>query len=412
MNDSCANELVPRGTVRRETNNYSRANRMNDTIRDEEEKLPRGTVVGRETNRRENRMNNNVDEESSESDESTNMFERGTPAVNDYNSIVDSRRAAMGGHRRKEQEAGLMLHKKNVKSKYVVDHVQGFVKNHLFRKVKFITKQKMLEEVMEVVEETEEGVTDDDVKRMAFRKLYKSSVMEALNARRSTCDQMGCKIVQRYLSQTWLPNPAGGEEDNEGIPSFLSIETLSKLRRSETEEERKAFVWFFAEFMDCICGKRAWGKQKYTQLISDASSLDDPGEKLLTVSDEAFGLLLVENYMEKWVKKFHIQRKGLMLGRLDGVYTAATKGNLVFGGWTKQGRSRFNYFCKLVQDDRSSDRSAHVEKEFLVAMQKTPEGKKIQDRLLKRAARVSRNDDDESEEDIYYEKLVYSHQQS
>jgi hypothetical protein len=45
-----------------------------------------------------------------------------------------------------------MLHKKNAKLKYVVDCVQGFVKIHLFRKVKFITKQKMLEEVMEVVE--------------------------------------------------------------------------------------------------------------------------------------------------------------------------------------------------------------------------------------------------------------------
>ena len=70
------------------------------------------------------------------------------------------------------------------------------------------------------------------------------------------------------------------------------------------------------------------------------------------------------------------------MGRLDGVYTAATKGNLVFGGWTKQGQSRFNYCCKLVQEDRSSDQSAPVEKEFLIAMQKTPEGKKIQDCLL------------------------------
>jgi hypothetical protein len=33
-------------------------------------------------------------------------------------------------------------------------------------------------------------VTDDDVERMAFRKMFKSSVMEALNARRSSCDQM------------------------------------------------------------------------------------------------------------------------------------------------------------------------------------------------------------------------------
>jgi hypothetical protein len=271
MNDS-ASELR-RGMVHRETN-YHRANRMSD-LGDKEEVLRRG-MVRRETNRRDNRMNNNVDDEISDSDDS-HMFEQGTN-VNDYNGVVD-RQAAMSRRRQNEQEAGLMLHKKNAKSKYVVDCVQGFVKNHLFRKVKFITKQKMLDEVMEVVEETEEGVTDDDVKRMAFRKLYKSSVMEALNARRSTCDQMGCKIVQRYLSQTWLPNLAGGEEENEGIPSFLSIETLSELRRSETDEERKAFVWFFAEFMDCVCGKRAWGKQKYTQLISDASSLDDANEE-------------------------------------------------------------------------------------------------------------------------------------
>jgi hypothetical protein len=32
----------------------------------------------------------------------------------------------------------------------------------------------MREEVAEVVEETEEGVTDDDIKRMAFRKMYTS----------------------------------------------------------------------------------------------------------------------------------------------------------------------------------------------------------------------------------------------
>ena len=87
-------------------------------------------------------------------------------------------------------------------------------------------------------------------------------------------------------------------------PNFV---TLSKLRRSETEAERRAFTWFFAEFIECVSGKRAWwGKHKYTQLISEARSHED-GEKLLTVSDEAFGLLLVENYMDKWVKKFALR---------------------------------------------------------------------------------------------------------
>jgi len=197
--------------------------------------------------------------------------------------------------------------------------------------------------------------------------------------------------------------------ENEAIPSFLSIETLSKLRRSVTDKDHAAFQWVFSDFMECRSGKRAWGKQKYTQLISKASSLDN-GEKLLIVSDEAFGLLLVENYMDKQVKKFHIQQKGPPMGRIDGIYTAATKGNLVFGGWTKQGRNRFNYYCKLVQDDRSSPQSADVEQAFLLAMQQTTEGLKIQARLMKCAARHSNNDDDESEEDIYYEKLVYRNQ--
>jgi hypothetical protein len=292
--------------------------------------------------------------------------------------------------------------RKDGKSKYVVDRVQGFVKNHLFRKVKFITKEKMLVEVMEVVEETEEGVTDDDVKRMAFRKLYKSSVMEALNARRSSCDQMGCKIVHRHLARTWT------EEQGEGIPPSLNIKTLMTLRRAVTDDEKTAIQWFFAEFMECVCGKRVWGKQKYSQLISEAVSLDT-GELILTISDEAFGLLLIDNYMGKWVKKFHIQRKGILhrSGRLDGLYTAATKGNSAFGGWTRQGRHQFNLYCRLVQEDRHSPGSVGFERAFLAAMQKTPEGEKIHQKLLRCASRNGRGDSDEdSEEDIYYEALV------
>ncbi len=118
----------------------------------------------------------------------------------------------------------------------------------------------------------------------------------------------------------------------------------------------------FSDFMECISGRRAWGKQKYTQLISKASSLDNDGDKLLTVSDEMFGMLLMENlYMDKWVKKLHIQQKGPPMGRIDAICTAATKGILVFGGWTKQGWNHFSHYCKLVQDDRSSPTTADVQ---------------------------------------------------
>jgi hypothetical protein len=43
---------------------------------------------------------------------------------------------------------------------------------------------------------------------------------------------------------------------------------------------------------------------------------------------------------------------------------------------------------------------------LLSAMQQTPEGLKIQARLMKCAGRHSNNDDEESEEEIYYERLV------
>ena len=197
--------------------------------------------------------------------------------------------------------------------------------------------------------------------------------MEALNARRSSCDQMGCKIVQQYLAKTWT------EEQGEEIPPALNIKTLMKLRRAVTDDKKTANQWFFAEFMECVCGEHVWGKQKYSQLISRAVSLDT-GELILTISDEAFGLLLIDNYMGKWVKKFHLQRKNLQHRsgtRIDGLYTAATKGSLAFGGWTRQGCHQFNLYCRLVQEDRNSPGSVGFERAFLVAMQKTPEGEKL-----------------------------------
>jgi hypothetical protein len=158
--------------------------------------------------------------------------------------------------------------------------------------------------------------------------MYKSSVMEALNARRSSCDQMGCKIVHSYLSRTWKPLSDGVE--NEAIPSFLSIATLSKLRKSVMDEEHAAFQLVFSEFMECVSRKRAWGKQKYIQLISDASIW-----------------VVTEFRISTWIngsRSFIFSRRVYRMGRFDGVFTAATKGNLVFGGWTKQGRNHFNYY--------------------------------------------------------------------
>jgi hypothetical protein len=48
-----------------------------------------------------------------------------------------------------------------------------------------------------------------------------------------------------------------------------------------------------------VCGRWYWGKQKVNELISEAREPGGRG-KVVTKSDEAFALLLFENYIDKW----------------------------------------------------------------------------------------------------------------
>ena len=71
-----------------------------------------------------------------------------------------------------------------------------------------------------------------------------------------------------------------------------------------------------------MCGKRAWGtRKKYRATISDATS-SDTGAVIVTVSDEAFALLLYDAYIDKWIKRYHQDRKGEPRSkRIVGKYT-------------------------------------------------------------------------------------------
>jgi hypothetical protein len=97
---------------------------------------------------------------------------------------------------------------------------------------------------------------------------------------------------------------------------------------------------------------------------------------------------------------------GLDVGKkIDGKYTAATKGNFVYGGWSKAGQKKFNFYVNKVKEDRASPRAAHMEKEFLSHMQQTPAGRKMYDKLHLRMAVSSADCEDESDCEIYVEPL-------
>ena len=162
----------------------------------------------------------------------------------------------------------------------------------------------------------------------------------------------------------------------ENHDDFFTIEELCKLRRARTEQEREAFFWFFGTFMDSVSGKRHWGKQKYKQKVSTAS--ENGGQaKLVTKSDEAFGLLLFENYIEKWKKTMPVATMQLAddgteladqrskRSKLRGKYTGKKSGHCKYGGWCHEGTARFNELYNLVCEDRLSAPAATMEHELL-----------------------------------------------
>jgi hypothetical protein len=254
----------------------------------------------------------------------------------------------------------------------LADRITAYVRKHLFRVVKFISNEHMFGKAFKQVMD-HECVADRD--RVKFQTLYESVFNHALNSKRSTCEQAGKAIMMKELKRC--------KED--GIDRF-TIEELQKLRRASTEREKQASLWFFGTFLECVSGQKHWGVQKCKQLVSEASSSATKHGKLVTISDEAFALLLYDNYLEKWVKAFQQQeqhrletmaapqpastaggdgRRKAGKEREKGKYTAQKTGHCKYGGWNREGMATYNSFYHMVKDDRASEHAMDMEREVL-----------------------------------------------
>jgi hypothetical protein len=255
---------------------------------------------------------------------------------------------------------------------HVAKRIMLFVKTDVFRRIKFINNDEMFRKAFQLV------IRNEDVppnKRFAFQQLYESAFNHALNTKRGSCEQAGGFIVRKALAEF----QERGEE-------FFTFDEFCKLRRAETVREHCAFLWFFASFLECVCGARSWREGKKTMLISEAT--DGTGEKLVTKSDEAFGLLLIDNYMEKWRTIFLTENanastqqvqlaEGDVAGQVGkktttkivGKYTVKKSGHCKYGGWSREGTARFNQLYNLVQEDRASAKCQEMELKLLAFCQ-------------------------------------------
>jgi len=115
-------------------------------------------------------------------------------------------------------------------------------------------------------------------------------------------------------------------------------------------------------------GKTVFGPASKVKLISD----------IITVSDEVFFILTMENNYDRWVKQYEIDQqpnKDELKNEVWGPYTKCGKGNTGFtrrsSGWSSDAITRYNYLCEVVEGDRQADLSLDeknsVERKYLAA---------------------------------------------
>ena len=244
------------------------------------------------------------------------------------------------------------------RQKFVTQRINTFVKAELFRRIKFIRSDETFINAMQLVMDHEDVPPQH---RLNFQRTYETVFHEALNTKRSACEQSGGKIVHKTMAEF----EKAGEE-------FFTMEELLKLRGANTERERKAFFWFFGTYLECVCGKRQWGAKKLHELVSKARDKDRGQKRVVTKSDEAFALVLFENYIDKW----KLQRQPVPVDganadnagkkqRMKGKYTGTKNGLCKYGGWSVQGIDRFNDLREIVKQDRACEQAETMEKELL-----------------------------------------------
>jgi hypothetical protein len=123
--------------------------------------------------------------------------------------------------------------------KNVVRRIVLFVKNTLFRQIKFVTSTKSFNEAFQKVL-AEERPRNPYI----FQLTYQNSFKTALNQKRSTCELSGKKIVVKAINTVFKNR----EEE------FFTFDEFCKLRRATTERERKAFLCSSTAFWSVFAG--------------------------------------------------------------------------------------------------------------------------------------------------------------
>lgn len=249
--------------------------------------------------------------------------------------------------------------------------INALVHDKIFSYKKFITSQRDLDEFTDnnslgSVIMTLLKVEKPD--RLPFWNAYKEIVADAIANRRTTITNDLKKVVMSKYSTTYnmlsdtvslshynlfclflsgikADNKALNDQGKE-VPSHKQLPTLEdilKLRQAPQRNNNTAFTFMVEHLAGTVIGQRKW---KTTRCYA-------PLNKHMSVSDEAFMLLVLENQYDLWVNS-----DTASVGR--GQYTKNGP-NKKFCGWTNEGMRRFNQLLDEVRANRLKQYSKEVE---------------------------------------------------
>jgi len=174
-----------------------------------------------------------------------------------------------------------------------------------------------------------------------------------------------------------------------------TLEDILKLRKSPHNSNNTTFTFIVEHLAGAVVGQRKWKTARCYVPLSASMS----------VSDEAFMLLLLENQYDMW-KESETTRVG------RGRYTDKAP-NKKFCGWSNEGIRRFNELNTQVMENRNKQYSKEVEdaayKTLAGRYEKMISVKRKNGRKRRRQVIPENTDDEEEEEED--EDLVFPEDQ-
>ncbi len=132
------------------------------------------------------------------------------------------------------------------------------------------------------------------------------------------------------------------------FPNQLTVLTgIIDVRSMELDGEMQAFNLFFDELVPCVAGRKVWTlREKATKKISEAG-------KIVSVLDEAFTILALTNYWDRW------------LNNGTAKWTDSRAGNYQYMGWTDEAYTTFDALCMRIRNQRKSEVNKRKEDLYL-----------------------------------------------